>query len=201
MARTTNGGNTWVIDDITQFTRSSLYEIHMINSQSGWFVGMFYGPTLAKTTDGGLTWSDQLPIHDNFTSISMVNEKVGYTVGNKGRIYKTENGGVTSVSENNSITPQQFELYQNYPNPFNPSTKIAYAIPFVGGARGGSVMLKVYDVLGNEVATLVDEYKPAGSYEVFFNPVSSIKNPASGVYFYRLQAGEYIETKKMILMR
>uniref|UniRef100_UPI00307F7F46 T9SS type A sorting domain-containing protein n=1 Tax=Ignavibacterium sp. TaxID=2651167 RepID=UPI00307F7F46 len=63
------------------------------------------------------------------------------------------------------------------------------------------VTLKVYDVLGNEVATLVNEYKPEGSYEVEFNPVTSIEHPASGIYFYQLKAGNYSLTKKMVLMR
>ncbi len=93
-----------------------------------------------------------------------------------------------------------FELYQNYPNPFNPSTKISFTIPNVGTGLALSV-LKVYDVLGNEVATLVNEYKAAGSYEVEFNPVSGIMNLASGVYFYQLKADNFIQTKKMILIR
>jgi photosystem II stability/assembly factor-like uncharacterized protein len=196
MARTTNGGKTWVRDDISQFSRSSLYEIHMVNSQIGWFVGMFYGPTLAKTTDGGLTWSDQLPVHDNLASISMVNENVGYTVGRSGRVYKTENSGVTSVFENNPTTPQQFELSQNYPNPFNPSTKISWQSPVSSWQA-----LKIYDILGNEVAALVDEFKSAGSYEVEFDASSGIHNLASGIYFYQLKVGDFIETKKMVLIR
>ncbi len=92
--------------------------------------------------------------------------------------------------------PDNFILYQNYPNPFNPSTGIQYTI----GSRQ-FVQLKVYDVLGNEIATLVSEEKPAGTYEVEFNPASSIKYPASGIYFYQLKAGNYIQTKKMILMK
>ena len=93
-------------------------------------------------------------------------------------------------------SPTKFSLEQNYPNPFNPSTNIQYAI----GSRQ-FVALKVFDVLGKEITTLVNEEKPAGSYEVEFNPESSIKNPATGVYFYQLKAGDYIETKKMILMK
>lgn len=96
-----------------------------------------------------------------------------------------------------------FALFQNYPNPFNPSTVISFQLP-----AAGDVTLKVFDVLGREVTTLVDEYKPAGNYEVEFNPASSIQNlpagrqgPASGVYFYQLRAGDYIQTKKMILLR
>ncbi len=92
--------------------------------------------------------------------------------------------------------PTKFTLEQNYPNPFNPSTIISYRLPV-----SSKVTLKVYDVLGREVVTLVDEYRPAGIYEVEFNPESSIKNPASGIYFYQLKTGEFLETKKMILIK
>lgn len=89
-----------------------------------------------------------------------------------------------------------FELLQNYPNPFNPSTLIRYQL-----ASAGDVTLKVYDVLGREVAALVDEFKVAGYHEVEFQPASSIQQPASGIYFYQLRAGEYTKTKKMLLLR
>ena len=103
---------------------------------------------------------------------------------------------ITGIEEELSL-PTAFKLEQNYPNPFNPSTKISYAIPLSGGARGGLVTLKVYDALGNEIATLVNEEKPVGSYEIEF----SVEELSSGVYFYQLKAGEFIETKKMILLR
>jgi len=92
--------------------------------------------------------------------------------------------------------PAKYSLEQNYPNPFNPSTTIQYAI-----SSRQFVALKIYDVLGKEIATLVNEEKPAGSFEIKFNPESSIRNPASGVYFYQLRAGDYVETKKMILLK
>ena len=85
-----------------------------------------------------------------------------------------------------------FILYQNYPNPFNPGTKISWQLPVSSWQT-----LKVFDVLGNEVAILVDEYKPGGSYEVEWNATSL----PSGIYFYQLQAGNFIEMKKMILLR
>ncbi len=88
--------------------------------------------------------------------------------------------------------PTEFSLEQNYPNPFNPITKIKYQIPELS-----FVTIKVYDVLGSEVITLVNEEKPVGSYEVEFDG----KDLTSGVYFYRLQAGSFIETKKMILIK
>jgi hypothetical protein len=93
-------------------------------------------------------------------------------------------------------SPNGFVLKQNYPNPFNPSTSIQYAI---NGQQ--FVTLKVYDALGTEVATLVNEEKAAGVYQIEFNPASSIQHRVSSIYFYRLQAGNYSETKKMILMK
>ena len=94
----------------------------------------------------------------------------------------------------------KFSLSQNYPNPFNPSTKIKYSIPQVTLRQAQSdikVTLKVYDILGREVATLVNEEKPVGSYEVEFNGI----NLPSGIYFYQLKAGQFSEAKKMILLK
>ena len=96
--------------------------------------------------------------------------------------------------------PQIFALYHNYPNPFNPSTIIKYTIPIVvvsGMKQSQFISLKVYDVLGNEVVTLVNEDKAAGTYEVEFNA----DNLPSGIYFYKLQAGDFVETKKMIYLK
>ena len=99
----------------------------------------------------------------------------------------------------------QFELEQNYPNPFNPSTKIKFTIPssvILSEAENLSIQLKVYDVLGNEVATLVNEQKPAGNYEIEFNSSGLIHQTiSSGIYFYQLRAGSFIDTKKMILLK
>jgi serine protease AprX len=100
-----------------------------------------------------------------------------------------------NVSRNNN-TPTNFELAQNFPNPFNPSTTIKYEIK-----EGGFVTLKVYNLLGNLVATLVDENQPAGTYYVNFN-INSERTPLpSGVYFYRLQIGDFVSTKKMVVMK
>ena len=102
----------------------------------------------------------------------------------------------TDVDDELNLIPTEYKLEQNYPNPFNPSTIISYQLPVAG-----NVTLKVFDVLGREVATLVNEEKAAGSYKVEFNSASSIKNPASGVYFYQLKAGNYIDTKKMMFLK
>jgi len=111
---------------------------------------------------------------------------------------------VVSVA-NEEPVPTTFSLEQNYPNPFNPSTKIRYTIPSVIAnevKQSQLVTLKVFDILGNEVATLVDEEKPAGSYEVEFNSHSGeVRNLTSGVYYYRINASGYSETRKMILLK
>jgi len=105
-----------------------------------------------------------------------------------------QSGGfvITSVDKISGEIPGEYFLSQNYPNPFNPTTTIQYSIP-----QRNNVTLKVYDIIGNEVAKLVDEEKNVGVYTLNFNT----SQLASGVYFYRLQAGSFVETKKMILLK
>jgi len=103
-----------------------------------------------------------------------------------------ENLLITGIVTNSNEIPSEFRLSQNYPNPFNPSTTIYYSIPELS-----FVTLRVYDVLGKEVATLINEEKPAGSYEVEFDA----NELTSGIYFYKIQAGSFVETKKMVLMK
>ena len=99
---------------------------------------------------------------------------------------------ITPVEITPTVFPARFLLEQNYPNPFNPSTVISYKLPV-----NSDVTLKVYDVRGNEVTTLADEYKPSGSYEVKFEA----RGLSSGIYFYKLQSGSFVETKKMLLLK
>jgi Secretion system C-terminal sorting domain/FG-GAP repeat len=96
------------------------------------------------------------------------------------------------ISQTDASIPAKFNLEQNYPNPFNPGTKISWQLP-----TRSLVLLKVYDIIGNEVAALVNGEKPAGNYEVNFNA----SKLSSGIYFYRLQAGSFIDTKKMLLLK
>jgi len=102
--------------------------------------------------------------------------------------------GVTGVE--NGLTPEESALFQNYPNPFNPSTRIQYSLE-----KAAQVSLKVYNVLGDEVATLVNGRQEAGSYTVSFNTNKGKLNLSSGVYFYRLEAGSFVSMKKLILMK
>ncbi|HZW38477.1 MAG TPA: T9SS type A sorting domain-containing protein [Ignavibacteriaceae bacterium] len=98
----------------------------------------------------------------------------------------------TDVELENNLTPNEFNLSQNYPNPFNPSTTIKFQIP-----KASQVKLEVYDVLGNLIQTVVDEYKSAGNYQTEVN----LSNLSSGIYLYKLQAGDFISSKKMMLMK
>jgi len=114
-------------------------------------------------------------------------------VGNAGIILKTTTGGLTSSGiETPNETPDNFSLKQNYPNPFNPTTKINYEIK-----KEGFVSLKIYNVVGQLVKELVGEFKNAGNYIVEFNG----SHLASGTYYYRIEANDFVETKKMILIK
>jgi len=121
----------------------------------------------------------------------------GIAVSNSGYILRYIPDKPVSVEYIESEIPEKFILNQNYPNPFNPSTKISWQLPISDWQT-----LKVYDILGNEIATLIDEYKSAGIYEVEFNlETGNIPSLASGIYFYQLKTGDKFDTKKMILLR
>jgi len=98
---------------------------------------------------------------------------------------------LTDVGDENKL-PNEFFLSQNYPNPFNPQTTISYSIP-----NSSLVQIQMFDVLGKEVLTLLNEEKSAGNYKLSFNA----SDLTSGVYFYQLRAGDFIQTKKMILIK
>jgi len=103
--------------------------------------------------------------------------------------------GISAVGKEN--LPNQFSLFQNYPNPFNPSTIISYELP-----RTGNVQIKIYDALGNEVKSLIDEIQSAGVHNILWNSMNNFdKRVSSGIYFYRVVAGDFVQTKKMILMK
>jgi len=166
-------------------------------------VGDFGDGAFRLSTAGGLESLNQVyasllsPGSDLFTAIGISTDGqyiVGYGlngVTNQNEGYLLAVNGISAVDESQSA-PDGFLLSQNYPNPFNPSTSIGYRI-----SDRGFVSLNVYDVLGNEVATLVNEEKSAGSYEIVFDA----KELTSGIYFYTIKAGSFVETKKMILIR
>ena len=107
-------------------------------------------------------------------------------------LIKTTPDVISRIEQNDDILPLDYALYHNFPNPFNPNTKIRYAVQ-----QASNVIIKVFDILGNEIETLVNEEKQTGTYEMNWYA----ENLPSGVYFYQLQAGSFIETKKMLLVK
>ncbi|RME58567.1 T9SS C-terminal target domain-containing protein [Candidatus Parcubacteria bacterium] len=143
--------------------------------------------------DGGQTWSSDTLVN-NTIDAHQVNPSIAVKSGavDTVLIVWQEERMPTGIDDGNSFNPTGFRLAQNYPNPFNPATTIRFQLP-----QSGFVSLKVYDLTGREVAVLVNEQKPAGTYQVNFDAGQL----ASGVYFYRLQAGNFQQTRKMLLMR
>jgi photosystem II stability/assembly factor-like uncharacterized protein len=155
------------------------------------FAGTFSGGVYVSA-DTGMTWNQWNEGLTQLTSsaLSIINNFIFN--GTQNSVFRRPIDELSGIELISNEIPEKFSLSQNYPNPFNPSTKIVFQI-----ANFGFVSLKVYDVLGNDVATLVDKYKPAGYYEVEFNA----SNLSSGLYFYQLKAGILSESKKMILIK
>jgi hypothetical protein len=142
-----------------------------------------------------LTWSAGFSgTTSNLASVQFSDNQTGTIVGEKGTILRTilPESPVTAIQEPTVSLPRSFGLAQNYPNPFNPTTTISYQLPAVS-----LVTLKVYDMLGREIATLVDGKQLAGVHTVRWD--ASLF--PSGVYFYRLATDDFVETKKMVLMK
>jgi len=193
--RTSDGGESWTrqlngIDNI--YLKLSEIFIAEDDGNTAWISG-YYGYVF-KTTNAGVNWyRSDVPQNVNYNSIIFSSENIGYAVGSSGIIIKTLNRGITSAG-NDPVTliPGSHVLYQNYPNPFNPKTTIKFSIPVQG-----ITSLKVFDILGNEVKTLVNDFRNAGEHTVVFDGVGI----ASGIYFYKLVSGEFAETKRMILLK
>jgi photosystem II stability/assembly factor-like uncharacterized protein len=192
--KSTDRGMSWSVAN--NGLPSELYPRTIISYDTLLFLGAGIGVFMSD--DQALNWKNITPgLANTIAEVLGENSNTLYVGPYEGGVWKRSITNIlTDVNKDISDVPYKFILLQNYPNPFNPSTKISWQAPVSGWQT-----LKVYDVLGNEVATLVNEYRPAGTYEIEFNPESSIKHPASGIYFYRLQVGSLVETKKMILLK
>lgn len=185
---TTNNGSSWNLVN-TGLTDGAV--ITLTASGTILFGGTLYGHVFVSTNKGS-TWTS--------VSTGLTNSRISALAVNGGLLFAGTYYGiwrrpmsemVTSVPDPSRGVPTTFGLDQNYPNPFNPSTTIHYQVP-----KQMNVSLRVFNTLGQTVATLVNEQKETGDYQVQWNA-----NVPSGVYFYRLQAGEFMETKKMILTK
>ncbi|MCW9066339.1 MAG: T9SS type A sorting domain-containing protein, partial [Ignavibacteriaceae bacterium] len=188
--KTTNAGMTWSNDTLSFFGLSFAIDFRTYNE--GWSAS---GYKFLLTTNRGETWIEfETPNGAVVYDLQFTDARNGYAVGENGVILKLDPTlvGVKDYVE----TLDNFFLYQNYPNPFNPSTNIRFQIPDFG-----FVSLKIYDILGNEIAILINEEMAAGSYEIEFSPESSIRYPVSGIYCYHLKFDNFLKTKKMIYLK
>ncbi len=190
VVRTTNGGVTWQQYPWTYSNTPTC--IYFANPRDGW-MATFSGE-FVHTTDGGTTWQNQRsPASVSIWAMTVSEVGVGFAVGMSGSILKTTTGGVSWVIPHaRSESPDLFTLHQCYPNPFNSSTTIRYDLTF-----RSHVTLKVYNVLGEEIARLVNASQEPGTHEIKFNGTIV----PSGVYFYRLMFGASVRTMKMLLLK
>ena len=191
--KTTNGGLIW---DTTYYPHGKHSALFFINQDTGWIGGGWNSPNnsvISYTSNGGVSW---IPQKENYftgvNSLHFINSLTGWAALSNGNIMKTTTGGFVSVSNIGNEIPNEFKLFQNYPNPFNPITNIRFDIP-----RSSQVKLIIYDALGREVATLVDEKLSAGSYKVDWNS----SDYSSSVYYYKLETNELIKVRKMVMIK
>lgn len=189
--KTTDGGQTWFEKRFTNFAYY-VQGIGFANDTLGWAGGNSTYTTY-ETTDGGETWHDA-GFGYRVNRFRFLNDSVGYAMGRT--VYKFDRRTPTDIKIYSDIISKAFELKQNYPNPFNPSTTIEFSVP-IGSEVNSLVLIKLYDILGNEVKTIFDEVKEPGNYKVIFNA----GDMPSGVYFYKMITENFSESKKLILVR
>lgn len=187
--KTTNSGFNWTTSNTGNVY---LQKIVFPNANTGYALGDL--DYLIKTTNGGLNWNT-LPDNISYElhDIEFVTEDVGYLCGLGGAILRTTTGGtIVSSPVSRNLLTNSYSLSQNYPNPFNPSTTIKFDLP-----KSSHVQIVVYDILGREVQQLLNEQRKPGSYEVTWDG----SRFASGIYFYKIITDDFVETKKMVLMK
>lgn len=188
--RSTNNGISWTAVD-SGLPYGFVYSFAVSNTNL--FAGTSGGVFLS--TNSGTNWTavnTGLPNNEEVTSLAVSGTNLFAGTYGSGVWMRPISEMITGVTGKQDKSPASFSLQQNYPNPFNPSTIINYSLP-----KTSLVTIKVYDVLGKEVATLVNEQQFAGNYSVQF----SGSKLSSGIYFYRMQAGNFVQTKKLLLLK
>ena len=185
IVETTNSGVSWNYQTLNEF--GIAYAVSFRTGLEAW-IPLGFSQNLLFTTNKGTTWSlRQAPDSAALYDINFTDNRNGWMIGEEGKIYKF-NPNSSIIINNQTLIPNSIYLYQNYPNPFNPTTTIKYGIP-----KNGFVKLIVYDVLGKEVAILVNDEQDAGNYQVTFDA----SKLTSGVYFYTISFGNFSVVKRM----
>jgi len=189
---TVNAGVNWT-EQNSGTTKHIFNSFFFIDSTLGYAVGD--SGLILRTSNGGIDWTIQNSnTNKKLYDVYFFNKDVGIVVGEDGTILKTTTGGLTFVNSNTHVIPDKFSLSQNFPNPFNPTTTIHYSL-----SENSYVILKVYGILGNEIATLVNEKQNRGSYNYQFSTADF--QLSSGIYLYKLITNNFSETKRMILLK
>jgi photosystem II stability/assembly factor-like uncharacterized protein len=195
ISKTTDGGQTWSNVDIGAGVTGTCYLVWVPGTPVVYILGSNGG--IKRSTNNGVSWvttpTPGVTDLTHFDFIQSANVVYGYAVSSNGNVIKLIDtlNVLTGVNLNNNI-PSEYSLSQNYPNPFNPVTNINYSVP-----QNTFVKITVFDVLGRELSSPVNEFKQAGIYELNFNA----ENLGTGIYYYRINAGEFTDTKKMILIK
>ncbi|NOS84987.1 MAG: T9SS type A sorting domain-containing protein [Ignavibacteria bacterium] len=188
--RTTNGGINWF--EINPGLQNHFWSMFFVNQNTGYISGT--GGSVIKTTDSGISWAISWTGGWDVTirDLYFFDPYKGVACGGNSLILKTTNGGFIGIEPISILIPDNFSLSQNYPNPFNPNTKIKFAIPKLANVR-----LAVYDLLGREVESLVNQQLTPGTYEVNWNALKF----SSGIYLYKLTSNDFLLVKKMSLVK
>lgn len=185
--RTIDGGISWQ----TVLTTPSSF--HNLDYEYNIMTAVGNDGLILRSTDEGIKWiTQETPTTNLLKDACFINESTGWAVGHGGVILKTTSGGFVNISNNSNTNPDRYKLYQNFPNPFNPNTTIRFDIP-----KSTCVKISVYDNLGKIIEKLANEKLDAGSYSFNWNA----QDISSGIYYYKIEAGEFSNVKKMILIK
>ena len=194
--KSTNNGDYWFPKTNGLATEWAAKVIRQIEKYQNKFIALRFTDVYMSTNNGEL-WgraSDGLPTNSPYLRCMVINNNYLYAFGTAGgltTIYKRNLDIMTSTINSNNVV-NNYHLYQNYPNPFNPSTKIKFDIP-----KSSNIKISVYDIAGKEISILVNQKVSSGSYEVQFNG----EKYSSGIYFYKLESDDFVQTNKMILLK
>ncbi|MCX7833430.1 MAG: T9SS type A sorting domain-containing protein [Ignavibacteria bacterium] len=190
--KTSNGGINWTTNQYNHYNNRTMF---FSDLNTGWIGGSSStgSSNIRKTIDAGVMWIEQNQSGTGIINkLFFINNNIGWAVGNSGLILKTTNGGTSTIKSLSNSLPSEYLLKQNYPNPFNNLTKFEFHIP-----ESADIKLIIYDLLGREIMSIVDESLQAGIYIVDFDA----SNLASGVYLYRLLSDKFSDVKLMVLIK
>jgi hypothetical protein len=194
--RTTDGGVSWAS---TSFTPAGglAYGIKTAPTTGSYMYWISATANIYRSTDNGVTFSSQFTLTQPGLALYMYSVQAGWCGTQTGQIYHYTSSDPVGIQNINNQVPNNYSLSQNYPNPFNPTTTVKFNI-----AKTTNVSIKIYDITGRLVYNLVDQKMNAGKYDVKWTSINNNGQfVSSGVYFYRIEAGDFTDVKKMVLVK